>query len=187
MSEEQEPVLTPEEREEVEQEVTTQNGSGEPEDFLEVLRNKRRRIGTSTEIKLEVPGFDNLLWVEYRRLDWDELKRIAEKAQKSKSPRKELLAACDTLVEACKQFLILKDGKLEPINNAYPELGEEPVRFDDRLAAALGFEIDKNSPARSAVLKAFGGNGAAVTAHQGEYVEWVQSSRADDDEDFSSS
>jgi hypothetical protein len=164
-----------------------QHNNGAADNFLEQLRNKRRSIGTSTELKLQIPGYDTLLWCEYRRLDWEELKRIAEKAQNSRSPRKELLAACDTLIEACNQFLILKDGKLEPMNNAYPEFGDEPVRYDDRLASALGFEIDRGSPARSCVLRAFGGNGAAVTAHQGDLVEWIQSSRADDDEDFSTS
>lgn len=175
---------TPEEEEVVEDPVENDEA---PDTFLEQLREKRRRIATATDLKLEIPGFDGLLWAQYRRLEWDELKRIADKASKSKSPRKELLAHCDTLIAACEGILIQKDGKLEALNNAYPEFGDEPVVFDERLGAALGFEIDKTSPARSAVLKAFGGNGVAVTAQQVELVQWIESSRSDDDQDFSTS
>ncbi len=162
-----------------------ENNEVEEDDLLATLRAKRRAIVSAKHVTLEIPGFDGLLWARYNRIPWEDVKRIADKAAKSRAPRKELMAHCDVLIEAVDCILIRKDDDLEPINNAYPEFGEEPVRFDNRLAAALGFQ--PQDTARKTVLAAFSNNGLAVTAQQADLVEAIQQNRSEDEEDFSNS
>lgn len=150
---------------------------------IEYLRRRRKEIGEDRTLDLDIPGYEGILVCRYQRLDWDELKKITDKASKSKNPRRELIAHCDVLIKACQQFMIRKDGQLEPINNAYPEVGEEPVRYDQRLAAIFDISLSAGQGARTVVLALFN-NDVAVTAHQGELVEWLSTSNAEDDAGF---
>jgi hypothetical protein len=163
------------------------NGVVQESSVIDRLREQRKKIGEQRSLDLDIPGYDGVLVARYNRLEWDDLKKIGKKADDSRHPRKELMSHCDVLIKACEQIMIRKDGLLEPITNAYPEVGEEPVRYDARLAVILDIELKERQGARTVVIAAFGGNEVAVTAQQTELVEWVQSSNTADDEDFSNS
>jgi hypothetical protein len=161
--------------------VTATNGHSDSPSLLDNLRKARKEIGTDKYLDLEIPGYNGELVARYHRLDWDVLRAIARKAEKSKNPRKELNAQCDVLIAACEQILIRHQGVLKPLNVAFPELGEEPVRYDNRLTKALDFEAPN---ARGAVFGTFS-NDLAVTYQHNELSSWMGESSQDEDEDFS--
>jgi hypothetical protein len=165
-------------------------GNGKPAEtdelsgtLLETLRDKRKAIGQDRRYSLEIPGYDGKLVAQYKVVPWDEMKRLADKLDKSQSPRKELLAQVDTLLMACVQILARDGGEDKPLQEVFPEIGDEPIRFDERLAKVLGFEPDSGSPARSIVFKTFD-NDIAITSHHQKVAEWMESSRSDDEKDF---
>ncbi len=150
---------------------------------LSELRKKREAIGQERRLKLEIPGYDGELVAVYKPIEWDRLKKVADKAEKSGAHRKELNAQADTIALACVTILGRKEGtdEMVPMHELYPaEFGDSPAVYDSRLAKALGFEADT---ARQCVLRLFN-NDLAVTAHQNELGEWMQSSRIEDDESF---
>jgi hypothetical protein len=152
-----------------------------PDNLLTTLRSRRQEIGEAKSVDLEVPGYDGALVIRYGKVDWDELRRIAGKAQKSKSPRRELNAQADTLVAACQEVLIRVGEELLPITEAFPEADTgEPVRFDDRLAKALEFE----APNARAVVFGTYNNDLAVTLAHNDLTEWMRNSNQEEDEDF---
>lgn len=169
------------------------NPTQEPEEIEETptsdstlladLRKKRSEISEARHLDLAIPGYDDELYARYIPVDWDEVKKVADKLEKSKNPRKELYAQADVLARTCEQVLVRVKDKLLPLQSAFPELGEEPIKFDDRLAKALGFEINSHSPARSAVLQTFN-NDMALSAQHTAVMEWLQSSSRDSDQDF---
>jgi hypothetical protein len=76
---------------------------------------------------------------------------------------------CAVLVEGLEQLYVRdgEDGELEPLDPA------EPMRFDQRLADALGLTASR---ARDVVLEVFGGatGGFQVRAAAQAYVIWLQ-------------
>lgn len=159
-------------------------GLPEPEDsgtLLGELRKKREAIAEETDLYLDLPGYDGQLIAHYKRLDYDQVRKIAERAEKSKNPNRMLFAQCDLIAEACIEILILKDGNREPLYHAFPELGDEPVRFDNRLGQALGF--DPEGSARRAVLGCLN-NPLAVAPHHNELALWMQTAEGLEAEDF---
>lgn len=156
------------------------NGKVEHPNLLDELRERRAEIGSDRTMDLEVPGYDGLLVVRYRRLEWDEISKIATKTEKSKNPRRILLHQVDVLIAACEQVLIVHEGSLKPINEAFPELGDEPVRYDVPLANALGFQAGS---AREVVLGLFKLE-LAVVGHHTDLLEFFGTSSAEADRDF---
>lgn len=162
-----------------EEEESTEEGGN----LLANLREKRKEISEARHLDLEIPGYDGELIARYVPVEWDEVKKIGEKLNKSKNPRRELYAQADVLARCCDQILVRVKGKLKSMGDVFPELGVERIAFDPNLAQALDFEINSHSPARSAVLQAFN-NDMAVSAQHTEVMEWIQSSSREDDQDF---
>ena len=151
--------------------------------LLSSLRDKRNKIGSERHLELEIPGYDGELVVRYQPIPWEEAKRITERLENSKNPRKELYAQADVLIRACEEVLARVEGKLVPLSTVFPEVGGEPIKFDSRLAKALGFEVVNGSEGRSAVLGAFN-NDLAVSKQQQDVMEWIQNSERGSDQDF---
>jgi len=149
----------------------TDNGS-----LLSRIRERRAQLQEERHLDLDIPGYDGMLVARYRPLPWDEVKKIGEKVEKSKNPRKELYAMADVLVRACDSiwFRDPETNELRPVQSG------EPVRYDDRLAEALGFTADS---ARQVLLATFN-NDLAVTAHHMEAAEWMQASDVEVNEDL---
>lgn len=155
----------------------------EKNSLLADLRKRREAIGQDRYLDQDVPGYEGDLVCRYNPIPWEEAKRIADKLEKSSNPRKELYAQADVLIRACREFLIKIDGKLVPLQEAFPELGDEPIRYDDRLAKAIGFDLVNGSEARSACLRLFN-NDMAVSAQHNVVMDWIQSSSRGSDQDF---
>jgi hypothetical protein len=167
----------------------TRNGSDAEESVLDRLKAKRERIRLKKEIDLDIPGYDGELVGRFKRMPWEQLKKIAENADASRSNRKELNGHADVLATACEVLLIRRelDGKevLTPLQELFPDdFGGNPARFDERLAKWLGLEIDGNRTARKVVLAVYA-NDLAVTAMHNDLGEWMQSSKSEEDKDFS--
>lgn len=157
-------------------------------DLAQRLRNKRKAISDETEFFLEIQGYDGELVARYVKVDWDDFAKIGRAAEKSKNPRKVLLAQCDTLIKACGGIFFQEGGdakKRVPLAQVAKEVvegleGFEEIKYDQNLAAYLGFE---SSSARQTLLGTFN-NELAIGPHHNEVVEWMQSSKAEDDKDF---
>lgn len=148
---------------------------------LQSLKKRRQSISADRRLDLDVPGYEGTLVARYKPVPWDQLKKIAERAETSSNQRKELNAQADTIATACDTLLVQIEDELIPLHEAYPDVfGDRPAKYDERLGALLGFEAKSS---RQAVFGLFR-NDLAVTAHQNEIGVWQQSSRNEDDEAF---
>lgn len=159
-----------------------------PSNLIERLRARRQEMaeetasGERSEI-FSVPGYNNELFfkVVYRPDAFDRLKKIGNRAVKSRHPRKELHVALDTLAYAATEVLVSEDEgiTLEPIDRS-----GDPTKFDTKLAQILSLGTCKN--AREVVTKVFN-NDLAVVAVSNRVSEWMQGEDEEADEDFSRS
>lgn len=174
------PVVAPDEEDQTVELAVETNGS---KSLMERLRSQRAAIGRERRLDLPIPGYDGLV-ARYKKVSWDETKKIAEKVDKSKSPRRELMGHADYLVAACDTILVHDGEQLRPIHEVFADMldDDEPVKFDHRLAKILGIEGDVDS-ARKVCLAVFN-NPMAVTAQHNEVGQWNQASQTEDDEDF---
>lgn len=167
------------------------NGAGDASSsVLGQLRSRRRRLGEKTHLDMEIPGYNGLLFARYRRVPWEDLKKITLKAEKSKSPVKELLGQADVLIVACQEILVREPSRedadeegLAPIDPDSSRM--EPTRFDRNLARILGFSPDEleDLTARKVVFGVFQ-NDLAVTVQQNEVMEWAASNQEEIDEEL---
>ena len=146
---------------------------------LDALRRQRQQIGEAKEVTLDIPGYDGKLAARYRKMDYDELREISRRFQKSKHPDKLLRLQCATIAAACVELLIRKDGVLEPMSNGFSPDGQ-PIRFDRRAGDVLGFEAESGI---GAVLGVFN-NDVAIPGHYDELTEWFEEGSAEEDADF---
>lgn len=154
--------------------------------ILDDLRARRQEISQRKTVDLEVPGYDGKLVVRYRRLEWEELSKIGNRAEKSKNPRKVLIAHVDTIVGACEEVFYrqVPGGPLVRLADVIPDNEEGlPVKYDQRLADFFGVE---GGSARKVCLAVFN-NPLAVPIHHNELAEWMQLAGAEDDEGFTGS
>lgn len=152
-----------------------------PDSVLASLRKRREQIGQAHECTLEIPGYGGELFCRYKKLEFDDIQRISRRTQESKNPLAALNGQADFLIQACETLLIKKpDGTTVPMQELYPELGDEPIRFDDRLGKALGYEA---SSARQAVLGLFN-NDLALNDQANDLMLWMRSSEREVEEDF---
>jgi hypothetical protein len=157
--------------------------------LAERLRARQRQMasGEREPLDLDVPGYGEDLVIRYKYDPdaWDKFKKIARKVDKSKNPRKELIAHIDTLIFACDEILGRESGKLVPLHKIYPDVipEGEPVVFDENLAAALDIDLPERPRARDVVMGLFQ-NPLAITAQHNEVAEWLQGQREDDGDEF---
>lgn len=151
--------------------------------ILSQLRAKRRSLAEVKTKTIAIPGYDGQLAAEYNRMPYDELSPIMTKVTKAKSPQAELNLTTDVLVRSCASILVRPEdgGELVPLNEAVPQFGDEPVRYDQRLAEAC--EINVETRARL-ICQAVFNNDLALVAHANELIEWMKDSEQEESEDF---
>lgn len=159
----------------------------EPRNLLGRLAHRRQELAEDESsgersVDLPIPGYNNELFARfvYRPDAFDRLKKIGNKALKSRHPRKELHAAQDTLAYACEAIYVSDD---EGVTLEHIDPSGEPTRFDQKLARLLDFDA---SNAREVVRKVFN-NDLAVISMSNRVSEWMQREDEDADEDFSTS
>lgn len=159
-----------------------------PGSLAERLRRQREAISEDTDFEIEVPGFNGALVARFHRdpnTAYDRVKKIAESVQRSRNPNAILMGQADLLAEFCEEILIRNEQKkgrpLEPLHYAFPEIGEGPCAFENRLGQAFGFEVDGSK--RKAVLGLLN-NELAVGPFHNELSIWLQNAEGLEAEDF---
>lgn len=137
------------------------------------LRERRVELAKERRKIMEIPGYGGDLYVEYRALTWDEIQAISKRVQKEKMGDRVLLGSMDTLIASCTQMLIKVNDKLKPLSET-----EEPIRYDEELATALGFSA---STAREAIQGTFD-NDLAIISQAMELSKWMEGERQEVDE-----
>lgn len=160
------------------------NGSGDPSappSVLQELRRKRDEISEDRRLVLEVPGYGGTLLARYKPLPYRELRRAQKRNVKRNNadPEAEVQFGVTALVRACDSMLVRLEEDAEPVelHTTVEEFGDEPVRYDDRLAKALGFEASSAAQVVRLVFK----NTYAISTHYGEYDTWLASNETDKD------
>jgi hypothetical protein len=169
----------------------TTNGTA-PEPILDRLRAAYATAGEERRETFPVlPGrFNGSLAVECHPVDWKavrkRVKRLMKRGQLG-SEEGDLEYAAQYLVDACEQFLVRPgDGEdFKPLHEAVPRFGPSPVRYDARLAEAIGLSLTGNeSPAQ--IVRVLFLNPAALNDHFVAVDQWNKEatpSDEDDDED----
>ena len=151
-----------------------------PDSLLERLREDRRALASAESTTIEIPGYDGELVCRYRLMEASELEKIARKAAKLPRERRNLAVTMDSLSASCIEFETV-DHRNGGAAGTLAENGGDPIRYDDRLAEALGYTAKS---AREAVLGLFGGNEIAVLTHGAQLARWWSDASEDVDEDF---
>lgn len=172
--------------------AASSEGSVGPSSILDRLKQQRENIGSQTHQDFDIPGYDGELVGKFKRMRWEALAEIAERADQGRSKRKALNGHADVIATACEELCIRKmlaggEEKLIPLNELFQEeFGDVPVRFDPRLSSWLELNIDGTPTARKVVFAVFN-NDLAVTALHNELGAWMQSSKSEEDEAFTKS
>lgn len=163
------------------------NGHGDAGSLMATLRARREALAAERRLELEIPGYAGLLVARYKPIEWEEASAISSKVIDSDDPRADLLGAADLLIACCEEMLTRNGDKLVPLSEG-PELeqsvrdvlGNQPVRYEERLAKAFGFEAEK---ARAVVLDLFRNDFAVIDQHR-EVLAWLRNANPQVDEDF---
>lgn len=159
------------------------NTNGDGGSLMASLRAKRDEIEQSQGLPLEldIPGYDGLLVCRYKRVKWEIVSEISDRINANPDPGADLNGSADLLIACCDEMLTRKDGQLVPLHEAIGlDLGGKPVRYEERLAKAFGYEADS---ARQVVLGLFR-NEFAVVQQQREVLAWLWESKSKADADF---
>lgn len=153
---------------------------GEEQDHSQLigrLRQRREQLGEGRSEVWDVPGYEGELAARYKYVPLDQLGRGSQQLAKVKDPtRRNLLAACDTLVACCDELLIRVHGELRPLSQ-----DGVPIKFgDDRLGKELDFE---HKAARQDVIQTFN-NEYALMRQAVEVSRWLEGQSNDLDEEF---
>lgn len=149
--------------------------------ILDTIRKKRKAMSKERRKLIDIPGYDGVLVAEYRPLPYEQMRKLLDRAAGAKDSQAELNAVTDVLVQSCVQILTrTEDGKLEPLNEAVPEFGDDPVRYDLRLAQAAEVQGER---ARLICQNVFD-NDLALVDHNNDLIVWMKSSAREEDADF---
>jgi hypothetical protein len=163
-------------------EVISSNGVGRPASYLDVIKAKRRQLGEERLLTLAIPGYDGLLLARYHYIDgmYDDLKKIVDKADRSKNPRRELYAQIDILILACKEILVkAPEDDMADENGLVAIDPETTTRFDSHLAEILEFDAKRSRDVVYAIFQ----NGLTIAQQHNEIMEWAASNQVEIDEE----
>lgn len=149
---------------------------------MDELRALRRDFADHATFDVDIPGYRGKLVARYRSVDFKVTEAIARRADKSRSPRKLIEAAADSLIAMCDEILWFDGEKLEPANVAF-ETGDTPVRYDQQLAGILDIDTGGSGSARAVLFATFPTD-SSVLAHYGEVSEWDKGTGEEVDDDF---
>jgi hypothetical protein len=157
---------------------------------LAKLRAQREEFAEDKTKDIDLPGYNGQIVIRYRRLDYEEIERIAKRVRKMREkrhPKASLYGQVDTLALACSDVLLRKDGVLEPMHHGFPALlGDGPTRWDGLARVVLPDDAKQPETAREAVLAVIP-NPLAITPHHNELAIWMEAHRNEEDEDFDDS
>lgn len=163
-------------------EAPEEAASEPPRSRLDVLKRRHAELGQERHLDLDVPQYGGDLVARYRVPRPAEINRAAKRIAKLPEDDQQVAATIDQVIVACDSMWLRVNGELEPLETDNPE----PVRYDVRLAEALG--IEGTTSARQVVERVFSSGGtfnvAALTRHAAHIGEWLTDTSKDLDEDF---
>lgn len=167
------------------------NGShGKGDSLLDELRARRKSFFEGRDyVELPIPGYGGQMVARYRRIEWEVVNELVNRAQADASPRADLEAAADLLVRACEGIMVREEGSdgLVPLNRRVAEFGDEPVRYDIRLAETFKLDplkIGGESPRARLIIQEVIPDDFALMAHQAKFVEWLAGVSGEASADF---
>lgn len=160
----------------------------EPSSIFDDLREQYHEATEDRRITIPIaPGrFHGNLAARYRPGPWSDYRRRAERMMRrgGGSEEAELQFAAQTLVQCCETILYRPTDATElvPMHEANPIWrGGEPVRYDDRLAQAVG--IDPSPGSATAICRLVFRNPAALNDHFVTLDAWLKEAIGSDEED----
>jgi hypothetical protein len=139
----------------------------------------------------EIPGYQKMLWARFKPYP------VAKGGRRAKVMRKRfedddpaivLDSACDTLIDACEQIMLLppkfggdigEDGEnLKPIDD------ESFIAFDSRLADLFNIEVPSHGSKARAVVKGLFPTEQGIVGMAMELSEWLRDVTKESGEEF---
>ena len=149
---------------------TRASSNGAEPSALDRIRAKREAIASETTEIFDIPGYDGELCARYRRMEWTEVRKVAERAQGSRHPQKELHGQADIIASACVELLLRTDPNDPEHFERLGEVDGEPVRYDVNLCQMMEWNDIKT--ARDTVRAMFG-NDMALSMHHAVLMAWM--------------
>jgi hypothetical protein len=159
----------------------------EPASVFDELREAYQEATEERRITIAIaPGrFSGNLAARYRPGPWADYRRRAERAfRRGGNEEAELQFAAATIVQCCETILYRPSdsSELMPMAETNPAWrGGEPVRYDDRLAQAVG--LDPIPGTAQSICRLVFKNPAALNDHFVTLDAWLKESIASDDEE----
>lgn len=133
-----------------------------------------------------VPGrYEGNLAFRAAPIDFEELQKKTVRAQrKGANPQAEMNFCAGVIAEACETILVRnEEGDMVPLAEEVKEFDStDPVRFDTRLAQALGLP-DGHSGSEVAICRLVFRNKQALTATFRELLAWLGEETPDDEDE----
>lgn len=178
------PVKTPAEAEEFET-PRTPAPAAKAVSPLDRLKERRRKAQEERDpLDLDIPGYGGELVARYRVLSFEEMEKLQERGGKMAQvadKEAELKITMDTIAAACVGIFLREDDKLRPLNEVDAKFGDEPVRYDERLAEAVG--VDSEGKVRVLIRRMFPTE-LSILAHLQRISNWMEGVNDVDDRDF---
>lgn len=161
--------------------------------LLAQLQDLHTAAKAEHHLDLAVPGYRNLLWARFVPFSIEKTEAKIKEFQKAKGKPVLLGAACDTLIEACQQLMLLKpefgggtaeadigEGgvNLMPID----ETAVPPIAFDSRIEGL--FNIDNPTRTARGVVMGMFSTEQAILAMNIRVGQWMQDVTAEVDDDL---
>lgn len=172
------------------------NGSGRVDDIQSLIDQvadlRAEAKSKDHHLDLPIPGTKDLLWARFRPFPAAKTERKANEYQQSQRRGRAvvLTAACDTLIDACEQIMLLKpqfDGDIgEDGKNLIPIDDTVPIGFEERLVRLFvkdDYERSGIKTARDVVMAMFPTEQAIITMNV-EVSRWMNDVTKKSDGDF---
>lgn len=146
------------------------------------IKEQREERLKDESLTLPIPTWGGDLLARYRVMDRKEMMSLARRVREIQRKTGNADAATgdtDFILKACECVLVKdpESGEIKELDD--PQTGML-VGYDQRLAQALGLEVEK---ARDVLLHLFNNNAVAIGAHALKIARWMQdTSREVDDE-----
>lgn len=122
--------------------------------LLDRLKAEHAQLAEKRTIDLPLPGYSALIG-RFKAVGREVITDLKDRAQQV-SPEEEAAASrafdADLLINTCEGIYERNgESKLVALNTLLDEWGDEPIVFDERLAAAVGAELRELAPGEAAL------------------------------------
>lgn len=162
-------------------EATPEPAADSREDLISQIRELHEEVKAEHHLDIEIPGYKNLLWARFRPYEVAKMEpRIKQIQKQSRRGPALFSSACDTLIDACEQLMLLPakfGGGTEEADigldgcNLIPIDDDIPVQFDERLERM--FNLDNPSHTAKGVIRSLFATEQGVLAMHVRVQQWL--------------